>query len=802
LDIRSATKDASEDMLHNQRTSALLDSSQQEQGAESSGPDLAKLALGFLRRQYWPIIIAAALGLTASVIFLTIARPTYTAQVKVLVGGSKAPNVQQKPTADEKPVDAPVDLETQIEILKSRAVAASVIDRLHLAEDPDFSSGGGRLRSALDAIRGSLGLALQGQEIDPTDEVFEEYYKRLSAFRVGTSSVIDVSFDSSSAKRAAEIANAVAAAYIGDLMRAKTDEHRTATAWLGDRLLELGRDALAAERKVNELKTEGNIVSADGRFIDEQQVTRLNNRLVDARSHTSDAMARLNRFESLLAKADSDSDTLRILNAIPDRGALGPTLNVPEGQPLPSPDNTQIFNTLRQQYVEYARLEYEYSAKYGKDHMAVVNIRASMQGIRRTMLAEARRLAEVAKNDFDEAKQQQQEVEKQLAQAVSQSQKTSAAEVSIRELEISAKGYRSLYEGFLQRYMGYLQQSSFPITEAQVVSPATPPQKKSKPKTPLILALGLFGGVGLGAAFGLFREMKDRGFRTTAQIEEKLRLPCLSVVPLLRHRELKKLAGKSAPTASQAYQESSKRTLSRRDGTSWVATAMPSSRFAESIRSIRLAIDLDPTRAPSKVVGLTSTLPDEGKSTIAASLAQVLASSGKRVIVVDCDLRNPSLSASFTPDADAGITDIVSGARSLEDTVWTDSVTKLDFLPGKKVPLSNTTDILCKEQTKKLFDQLRATYDYVIVDLPPLAPVVDARAISVLLDSFILVVEWGRTTTDVVEHALNTAPNVYDALLGVVLNKTDMKAMKRYATHYGDYYNDEHYLNYGQLTAE
>ena len=178
--------------------------------------------------------------------------------------------------------------------------------------------------------------------------------------------------------------------------------------------------------------------------------------------------------------------------------------------------------------------------------MAVVNIRATMQSIRQAMLAEVRRLAEIAKNDFEEAKQQQQEIEKQLAQAVSQSQKTSAAEVSIRELEISAKGYRSLYESFLQRYMSYLQQGSFPTTEARVISPATPPQKKSKPKTPLILALGLFGGVGLGAALGLFREMKDRGFRTTAQIEDKLRLPCLSVVPLLIHRKVKKVTKKSA----------------------------------------------------------------------------------------------------------------------------------------------------------------------------------------------------------------------------------------------------------------
>jgi polysaccharide biosynthesis transport protein len=129
-------------------------------------------------------------------------------------------------------------------------------------------------------------------------------------------------------------------------------------------------------------------------------------------------------------------------------------------------------------------------------------------------------------------------------------------------------------------------------------------------------------------------------------------------------------------------------------------------------------------------------------------------------------------------------------------------VTKLDFLPGKGASAANTIDILSDEQTKKLFEQLRETYDYVIVDLPPLAPVVDARAVSTLLDSFILVVEWGRTAADVIEHALNTAPTVHDSLLGVVLKKTDMKAMKRYANNFGDYYSHEHYVRYGQVTAE
>ena len=235
----------------------------------------------------------------------------------------------------------------------------------------------------------------------------------------------------------------------------------------------------------------------------------------------------------------------------------------------------------------------------------------------------------------------------------------------------------------------------------------------------------------------------------------------------------------------------------------WAATTMPLSRFAESIRSVKLAIDLNPTKTSNKIVGITSALPNEGKSTIAASLAQLIAHAGKRVIIVDCDLRNPTLSANLAPNAGAGIIDVLSGARSLEETVWRDPKTNLAFLPvAKRTQIFHTSEILSAEQTRKLFDKLRATYDYVIVDLPPLAPIVDVRATTPLIDCFILVVEWGRTRTDVVQHALHTAPNVYEALVGAVLNKTDMKAMKRYDHYHNDYYNNEHYTRYGQAAAE
>lgn len=788
-------------MPSNPRTSALPDSSYDE-GWQSSGPGLFALVRGFLQRHFLSITISTGLGLAASIVLLRLVPPTYTADVKVLLGFSRAPIVQTQSIPDE----TPIDIESQIEILKSKAIANSVINRLNLANDPEFVSEGRGPHALVKFVREMLGQVVQSTR---SDALVDDFQKRMSAYRIGMSSVVDVSFSARNPEKAATIANAIVRAYLDEQVKAKTDEHRVTTTWLHDRLQELGNDAQNAERKVNELKTKSNIVSANGKPLDEQQVAAINNRLVLARARTADAMTRLSRFESILSSKDFDAASVDIVDSGAIRPLSGSNPNASDGQVSAPSSNNQILNTLRQQYLDLAKKEYEYTAKYGASHLAVVNLRTQMQSIQQTIMDEVRRLAVVARSDFEEAKQQQQQTEKQLADAISHSRNTTAAELSIRELETSAKGYRSLYESFLQRYMGSVQQNSFPVTEARVISSATPPQKTSKPNPKLLLALGLFGGAMLGAAIGLAKEMKNRGFRTSEEIEDRLRLPCLSVVPLLQK---KKLAGLIPPRTSEngkTDREAEKKIIVGSSPTAWLTTAIPQSRFAESIQSIRLAVDPGQTRSKSriakirsKVVGLTSVLPNEGKSTIAASLAHLLANSGKRVIVIDCDLRNPSLSATLAPGAGASIADVVLGDYPLDSAIWTDPVTKLDFLPAKGPHPCRPSDVLYSEQTKELFDRLRLSYDYVIVDLPPLAPVADARTVAGLLDKFILVVEWGRTTAEVIEHALDGAPSVNESLLGVVLNKTDMKAMKRYASHYGDYYNHEHYARYGELTAE
>jgi exopolysaccharide transport family protein len=744
--------------------------------------DLVNYVFSFIRRQYLLILFVAALAVAASVIYLRITPPTYTAQAKVLFANPKAEYFQQQSILADSPLDR-AQFENQLQLLKSKAIAVAVINQFKLADDPDFDASAQAVPKLFSRIRGLFVSPKPTPKREvrpdegPDDGLIDAFEARLKAERVGYSSVIEVSYSSSSPERAAQIANAVANTYIADQLNSKFDANRQATSWLQGRLRELGQQALTAEQAVNAFKLQNNIIAAGGKLMDEQQVSELNSRLVAARALTSDALTRLNRFQTTLRTTDSEVDsTSANLDA-----SVSDTLN------------STIITSLRQQYLEYSRREAEWSARFGRDHLAVVNLRTRMRDLRKSIIEEVRRLAETAKSDYEVAKQRETEIEKQLAQAVSQSRTTSSAESTMRELETSAKSYRSLYENFLQRYMGAVQQESFPITEARVISTASPPLSKSKPKSKLILALGLFGGLALGTGLGFLRDIMDRVFRTAAQVESTLHLPCISLVPLLKDPKPKQLTREQ-----QSDKATEQRTIVRRSGVYWAATEMPLSRFAESIRSIKLAVDLNANNASNKVIGITSSLPNEGKSTVAAALAQLMAHAGARVMLVDCDLRNPSLSRSLAPVAGAGIIEVISGRCSLDEAVWRDPKTNLTFLPTvKKKPILHTSEVLSAAPTKKLFDGLRASYDYVVVDLPPLAPIIDVRATAPLIDCFVLAIEWGSTKIDVVQHALHTAPNLHEALIGAILTKTDMQAMKRYDNYHNDYYNNKHYTRYG-----
>jgi polysaccharide biosynthesis transport protein len=418
----------------------------------------------------------------------------------------------------------------------------------------------------------------------------------------------------------------------------------------------------------------------------------------------------------------------------------------------------------------------------------VVNLRNRMQELRRSIIDELNQIAAAYKSDYDIAKAREDSLEKTLATTVAGAQSTNKAQVELRQLESTAKTYRTLYDTFQQRYMDSVQQQSLPMTEARVISRASPPSQKTSPKSLLILAGATFSGLVLGLGLAMLREISDQVFRTGKQVEAQLRTECLAIVPLIKQ-------AKAAPVSDNAAAAS--RIIASNAGLLRNVIDAPLSPFAESIRAVKVSIDVAAADRSAKVIGITSSHPNEGKSTISASLAQLTADGGARVILVDCDLRKPSLSRQLVPDATRGLIDVITNKASLDKVIWSDPSTRLSFLPaGVKSHLIHTSEILASNAMKDFFARLRESYEYVIVDLSPITPVVDVRSATHLVDTFLFVIQWGKTKIDVAEHALNTARGVYDNLLGVVLNKVDLKALNRYEGH-GNYYYSSHYAHYG-----
>lgn len=800
-----------------------------------SGVEALQFLISLLRRQFSVILFVMLLATMLGVIYLTIARPSFTAQAQLMIDTRKPQIFQQQPIFGDVPLDAG-QVESQVEILKSENIASAVIKDLHLTEDPEFTGSGGGLQGALfrfiSSESGSAGQS-PSAEYALSRRVMNAFQRQLSVNRIGLTYVIQISFQSYSAERAAQIANAVADAYMADQLEGKYQATLRAGGWLQDRIKELRIQVSEADRAVVDFRTQNNIVSivgADKPLLGQQQVTELSSQLTIARAQTAEAKARLDRINSVL-KTD-----------LPD-ASFGATVT--------DTLKNEVVTKLRSQYLELAAREADWSTKYGTNHLAVVSLRNQMREIRTSIFEELKRLGETYKSDYEIAKQREQGVQAELAHAVSQSQATDASSVTLRELQTTAQTTKTIYETFLQRYMESVQQQSFPISEARLISSATTPLRKSSPNTLLVLAISGLGGIFLGFGMGVLRDLSDRVFRNSEQIESLLHTNCIALIPLLTPdraiekpaiqpdkivtmtfasslvsrapettrplttisdtdgapestKETSSLSDKytkfsaPSPTLEDAPRSSRRRKIVRDGSALWAVVDSPLSRYTEAIRSIKLANDLGGMGSTKQVLGLTSSLPNEGKSTIAFSLAQLMSQVGARTILVDCDLRNPSLSRALAPRAKTGLIDVIAEKVSLEKAIWEDPSTNLSFLPVVvKFRVAHSNEILSSIATKKLFEKLRKSYDYVVVDLPPLAPVVDARATTHLIDSFIFVVEWGRTKIDVVEHALGQAQGVYDNLLGAVLNKVDMNTFSRYAGHRESYYYNEHYSRYG-----
>lgn len=754
-------------MLSPDKLTPRIDASR-DTGNEADFIDFDKL-IAIVRRQWRIVALCAFAFAILGVVYVLTAVPVYTAETKVLIDRSDNQMINQLAAFGQLDDDEGTVL-SQVELLKSDTIAYAVVDKLKLVDDPVFTAQKNSLFSVatLKSLLNFRSWFADDAAVAPDAELkrrwaAETVAGNIDVERVGKSYVLDVSYTSQSPDLAREIAAAIADVYLVDKLNSKYEATRRAGEWLQERIEELRQQALDTDLAVQKFRSEHGLVEAgQGNLLSEQQLSELNSQLIKAQAETAQAEAKYTRIKSIIEAKQTDAIVTDVLDS-------------------------SISNDLRKKYLEASKLEAEIEARLGPDHVQAVRLRAEMAEYERLMFDELNRIAESYQSELTVAQSREKSLRDSVDKATGVAATAGETQVQLRELERTRDTYKNLYQSFLARYQEAIQQQSFPITAARIITTAETPTKPSAPKRSLVVAFAMFLGCAFGSGIGAFREFRDRFFRTGDDVKDMLDVESLGVMPLIENNV-------EDPTL---VDPGNPRSIARGGKTTTYVEEHPLSAFAETLRSAKIAIDISASDQRCKVIGVVSSLPGEGKSTTAINFAKLLAMQGARCLLIDGDMRNPGATRAIGRHAEAGLLEAIVDNRPLKDLILLDPKTKLAFLPTvARYRVPHSSELLASRGMDQLLEIARQSFDYIIVDLPPLAPVVDARAINPKLDAVVFVIEWGKTSRKVVQSTLLSEPDLYTKCVGAILTKVDPAQMKLYRTFGSSEYYYKRYSRY------
>ena len=723
----------------------------------SDAIDLRQLQDFFWRR--WKLILAAAAAVMALafLVLLTIA-PRYTATAQVLLEPRKekvfgADNILPELNLDSGNIDS------QLAVIQSINMLRRVVEKEKLTADPEFGqappAGLLSLLLGLFASEDAQQTALAKPDGAIPPDVLRSIGRlrgALEVTRVNRTYILAIAVTSQDPAKATRLANAVADAYVVDQLDARYDAAKRASTWLAERMEGLQEQLRQSEQAVAAFRKEHNLQatsSGENKItISDQQLSDLNGKLIAARADTAEKRAKYEQAVHVTTHGGN-------LQAIPDVV------------------RSNVISSLRTQQAEVARKEADLSAHYGDQHPLVINTRAERRDIERSISAEVQRILVNLKNDYDVAKSREDSLQASLYEATGQTGQDNGVAVRLRELERLNTANKTLFDNFLSRTNITREQASFEEREARVISPATKPGAPSFPKKGLVEALAGVVGLLLGVGGSVALDMLNSGFMTPRELEDKVGYPVLAAIPLLAEKDRK---------VDDEIVDPGRYLI-----------AKPLSRYAEVVRSIRVGIRMADVDNPAKVILITSAIPDEGKSTLAQSLAFSAVRAGERVLLIDCDLRHPSLSKYFGLEAKPGLVDFLTNSVPFEDVIARQN--GLTILPAG-MKSQNPPDLLGSARFKHLVEKLREVFDYIIIDSSPVEPVIDAKVLSAIVDKVVFAVRWQTTKRELVASNLEFFAR-QQKLAGVALNMIDEAKTPRYGAyaHYSGYYYKKYYHN-------
>jgi polysaccharide biosynthesis transport protein len=718
-------------------------------------PEIADL-FGIARRGWFFLVAGTAFGLICALIIVSILPPLYKASSRIAFEKTM-PRYMQTNKVSNEPIIDDSDTMGQTYVISAESNLLQVVRSLSLASDPDFVGDknsdalGSRVRGLFRNIAQALGFPKEPAEDHRKNEknektAFDNVARNLTVSREDVASVVTISFSWKDPVKAAAIVNAIVETYINQGIAEKMKSTGVAGKVAQERIEEVKQQVKDADRALFEYKAANNILGSEFLSLSHNQLNVVTTQMTNAKLAMADAKARMERVEA-------DPNAISML----------------------APDN-EVIKKLRGQLLDLSIRAHDIEKLVGTNHLAAVKERNQMEELRQAIASEQGRIAESFRKEYELARARYDELSVAASEVVGSEGANSNQEVRFRELQSAAESLRRLYDRLLQQAGETNRVDAQPsITpDVRVLSRATPPlQTEFSKKRVLVIAGGSVTGFLLGCAIVLARNFPFGVFRTSQQVTHATGLYCAVLPEILG-------ADEQAALKTGEYE------------LNW-----PYSRFAQTLRSIWAMINTAQRESGAKVIGVVSSNPGEGKTTIAINLAANFAlQSAMRVLVIDADFHRRSLTNRVAPEARVGIREALAEPAALAKFVVRKERLKLDALPCPvRDRMPNAVELLGSVEMEQLIEVAREAYDLVIIEAPPMAAVVDYKMIARHCNGFIFVVHWGQTSQRLVLECLSEASALLDRVLCVVLNKADPGALRSIEHYKGDgfhaYYSDQ-----------
>ena len=699
-----------------------------------------------LKRKWW-VLATLAIVFALSVLKTLRTTPLYQATSKVAIF-PETPNVLGFKGVEDSSEGAEYDvnLETQAAILRSDALAMKVIEAMRLDQDPRFRGISRGSAPSENAIR------LSSMEPDPSRIAGQlgGFHAGLNVQLIRNSRLVQISYTHPDPRLATEIVNGLVKTFIEENFRTKYESVTQTSEWLSTELADLQLKVQTSQEKLVRYQKEHSILG-----IDEKQ---------------NIVTAKLDALNRELTAAQSDriqkeSDYTFAMSGDPSLF----TKVAPEGS------TGAMLGRLREKEADLDTQLALLTTQFGSGYTKVVELNNQLKQVRTQIAAEQKKLKERLSNDYLVALQREKLLASAFDQQKQEANKLNESGIEFLVLKRDAESNRQLYDNLLQRLKEAGVSAGLRSSNIRVVDIARTPTSPIAPNIPRNLMLGLLLGLGAGMGLAFVIESLDTTVRNMEEVSAISMLPALGTIPL--------------QLANNGHLRKRLTTLSGGDlkpeSLDLVTYIRPKSEAAEAYRALRTSILLSSFGAPPKVILVTSALPQEGKTTISANSALVLAQRGSRVLLLDADLRRPGIEKLFGFRSRGGLSTLISGVDKLEDVlVASTEVPNLWILPAGSIP-PQPAELLSSTVMKEYLIRWRNEFDHIVIDTPPCLSVTDAVVLSPEADRIILVARSGKTTKLALRRACDLLLHVNARVMGIVLNALDLRSGGGYYYSYG-----------------